>query len=72
MGNATEQGTTRQVQPRFGAAVDVERVWKVGRKITIDAIKECLGYDGTCRQLMPVSKVSAGCSVWSGKDTAAS
>jgi hypothetical protein len=71
MGDTPEQTSTRQVQARFSATVDVERVWKVWRKVAIDAIKERLGYDGTLRKLMPVGKVSTGCGVWRGKDTAA-
>jgi hypothetical protein len=70
MGDTPEQTSTRQVQARFSATVDVERVWKVWRKVAIDAIKERLGYDGTLRKLMPVSKVCAGCGVWRGKATA--
>jgi hypothetical protein len=71
MGNAPEQTSTRQVQAAIRPAVDIERVWKVRREVAIDAIKEGLGYDSTCRQLMAKGKVSAGCSVWSGKNTAA-
>jgi hypothetical protein len=47
MGDTPKQTSTRQVQPGFSAAVDVKRVWKVRRKVAVDAVKERLGYDGT-------------------------
>jgi hypothetical protein len=71
MGNTPEQTSTRQVQPGFGTTIDIKRVIEIRREVTIDPVKERLGYDGSLRQLMPVSKVCTGCSVWGGKDTAA-
>jgi hypothetical protein len=54
MRDTTEQTSTRQVQACFSATVDIERVVEIRGEVTIDAVKERLGYDGTLCQLMPV------------------